>query len=634
MSSVLLHRVSVSTFTRLSTRGFVVAAAPSLRRDGIKANVDDRGTPRSGAKWAAPVRSIHLAPMLRSDDEKKGEPGLLDPERIVAEPGFNRWLSVPPVLFIQGSIGSIYAWSVFNNPLTRDLGVIAQSAQDWGLSEVVPIFSTTAACFGATVWLGGKYIERIGPRQAAVMAATFWGSGLAVAGIGAGMHSLPMLYAGYGLLGGLGFAFGYISPVANLMRWFPDKKGVATGLGVSFFGGGALLCAPLAEKLFTKFQQLPDHLGDVSAVDVVVEQGKRLVQIGGEMKEVIVASKDMVASFPGVVENGVYVVGTGDTGVSSTFLTLSAMYTAGMMAGAFAQRSPWKGYDPMGTAPAEGETAVAKAPEEYVPLESVMKLPQFYLFWLATCGNAAAGVAIISCAKTIMSDVFSSQLPHVVDGAFAVSYVMGLSLANMGGRLFWASASDKIGRRNVYLTFGAIGLPLCLGIPQLTAAVSVSPEPWHVYAFTAASCGLVTCYGGLLGILPAYISDVFGNKNAPSIFGRAMTGWATAALVAPQLLTRFRQQSYDEAVQDLVEKCDPAAFKAKFGSGVEDIQALIDAKSVTIASMMDIVPAGTIDPTAVIYDSSMYTMAFALGGALAANAALRPVDKKHWVQDK
>ena len=140
-----------------------------------------------------------------------------------------------------------------------------------------------------------------------------------------------MLYAGYGLLGGLGFAFGYISPVANLLRWFPDKKGVATGLGVSFFGGGALLCAPLAQNLFEKYQKLPDYLGDVNAVDIATQHGKRLVEVGNEMKEVIVATKDMVNTFPGVVENGVYVVGTGDTGVGPTFLTLSAMYTTAMV---------------------------------------------------------------------------------------------------------------------------------------------------------------------------------------------------------------------------------------------------------------------------------------------------------------
>ena len=139
---------------------------------------------------------------------------------VIGRADYNRWLAMPPVLAITGSIGSLYAWSIFNGPLTRDIGVVAASSADWGLGEVVPIFSTTAVVFGCSVWGLGQYIERSGPRQCGAISAACWGGGLALAGLGAQMHSLPLVYAGYGVLGGLGFAFGYISPLSNMMTWY------------------------------------------------------------------------------------------------------------------------------------------------------------------------------------------------------------------------------------------------------------------------------------------------------------------------------------------------------------------------------------------------------------------------------
>jgi len=594
------------------------------------------------------IRWLHRDPVmlaaessqpLAPEKEAKEKGGFLSKERALAGEGYNRWMAFPSVLMIQGSVGSIYAWSVFNSPLTKDVGVIAQCSQDWALSDVVPIFSTTAACFGCCAWGLGSFIEKIGPRHCGVLAATCWGGGLGVAGLGVMTHSLPTIYLGYGLLGGLGFAFGYLSPVANLIKWFPDKRGLATGIGVMAFGGGALLCAPLTQKLLVANQVAPDFVGSMADTNIVTVAGKRMAEVGGEMQEVVVASAEAVKSMPELIENGVYLAGTGDTGLSATFMTLGAMYTGGMLVGALSQRTPRPGYDPVtGTqslpSATTGATATDDTVNSYVPIENVLKIPQFYLMWLATCGNAMAGVSIISCAKNMMGDIFGTAMPLVVDGAFAASFVAGISIANMGGRIGWATASDVIGRKNVYLAFGLVGIPAVLYIPQLTSAVALSPDPNLMWGFCAAAGVCITTYGGLLGILPAYISDTFGIKNTPSIFGRLMTGWAAAALGGPLLLTHLRGNEITTAINDLTARVNPTDFQQKFGVGTEQLQTLIESKAITIQQLMDIAPAGTIDPTCAIYDSSLYTMAGALGVALAANFMVHPIDRKWFITDK
>lgn len=223
-----------------------------------------------------------------------------------------------------------------------------------------------------------------------------------------------------------------------------------------------------------------------------------------------------------------------------------------------------------------------------------------------------AGVSIISCAKNMMGDIFGTAMPLVVDGAFAASFVAGISIANMGGRIGWATASDVIGRKNVYLAFGLVGIPAVLYIPQLTSAVALSPDTNLMWGFCAAAGVCITTYGGLLGILPAYISDTFGIKNTPSIFGRLMTGWAAAALGGALLLTHLRGNEITTAINDLTARVNPTDFQQKFGVGTEQLQTLIESKAITIQQLMDIAPAGTIDPTCAIYDSSLYTMAGAV----------------------
>eukprot|EP00756_Hemistasia_phaeocysticola_P041405 Hpha_TRINITY_DN16914_c1_g2::TRINITY_DN16914_c1_g2_i2::g.53923::m.53923 len=517
-------------------------------------------------------------------------PHFLSRAASTASAGYNRWLTVPPVLAIQASIGSMYAWSVFNNPLCREVGVIGPCSLDWEMTHIVPVFSTTACFFGLTCLLTPPWQEKVGPRATCLVASGCWAGGLAVAAAGTAMHSLPVLYLGYGVLGGLGFGFGYIKPTVNLITWFPDKRGLATGLSVSGFAGGAVVGAPLNEWLFKQFTKIPQLAP--SGAEVLLSEGRRVVDVGGKLSEVVIATPEMAKAFPGVVEGSAYLVGTGNTGVAATFACLSSVYAVMMIWGTFAQRVPPPGYLPPalaaqaaakvaeaakaaeeakanGTAPAKKELHDHEM-ETFVPLDQIMKMPQFYLFWLLAGGNAFAGVTIISAAKNIVSESFGVAVASLVTPAFASSFVVGLAVANVGGRLLWSAASDVIGRRNIFMMFGLVGVPTCAMLPTLTEMVIAHPSPFPVYAFCAGSGVLVSFYGASVAILPAYISDQFGVKNTTTVFGRCLTGWATAALVGPIAMSQLRSQSQRSALHDLATKVDPELFQTTFGAARGD----------------------------------------------------------------
>jgi MFS family permease len=218
-------------------------------------------------------------------------PKFLLKEAIVAPEGYNRYRSVLPALATNICGGSVYAWSIFNGPLTRELGVVASCSADWALTDVVPVFSVNAACLGACTFATGKWLEAVGPRAAGAVAASCFSSGLVIGGIGVMYHQLPLVYLGYGFLGGCGAGLSYVSPVSNMSRWFPDKRGLATGSAVMGFGGGAMVAAPLDSYLLSVYSEPPTRLGDIDAVQVVNEGGARMADIGGgQLGEVVVAT--------------------------------------------------------------------------------------------------------------------------------------------------------------------------------------------------------------------------------------------------------------------------------------------------------------------------------------------------------
>ncbi len=560
--------------------------------------------------------------------------GRLSKQHIIAKPEFNRWLIVPAALGIHLCIGSVYAWSIFNPALIKRLGVVSSAADDWTLKSVVWVFTVSIVCLGLAAALAGRWLEQVGPRMVGVVAAVCWGGGFIIGGIGIISGQLWLLYLGYGVIGGCGLGLGYVSPVSTLIRWFPDRRGMATGMAIMGFGGGAMIGAPLKEFLITSYYQAPAYLGQIADVQVTTEAGRRFAEVAGQMQEVVVIGANEIARMVVPGPTGVYVVGTGSTGIAQTFFTLGVIYFIVMMIAAFSYRLPAAGWQPRGYTPPDESQAIKKMmTQHHVDIDEALRTRQFWQLWIVLCFNVTAGIGVLGVAKTMMNEIFGTTLPHIVNGSFAATYVIMISVFNMLGRFFWASTSDYIGRRNTYWIFFALGIVLYCSIPFTASQVSVSPAVvWLVY-FYAATMLIFTMYGGGFATIPAYLADIFGTRYVGGIHGRLLTAWSTAGFIGPLAITSLREHSVSKAIHDLVTRIDPVVFQATFGAGVNKLQELIEAKTVTIARLMEIAPPGTIDPTASIYNSTMYLMATLLAVALISNALMHPVDPKHHMSE-
>jgi MFS family permease len=555
--------------------------------------------------------------------------GFLSKERITAPPNYNRWRVPAASVAIHLCIGSVYAWSIYNPSLTRVYGVVASSGDDWSLSEVVWVFTVAIVFLGLAAAFAGKWLESVGPRKVGVVAACCWGGGYLVGGVGIMTHQLWLLYLGYGVIGGCGLGLGYVSPVSTLIRWFPDRRGMAAGMAIMGFGGGAMIGTPLKEFFIRLFYRAPEYLGTTDQISLVTEAGRRFVEVSGALREVVIIGAAEVRNLTIPGPEGVYLVNTGATGVAETFLILGVVYMIVMLFAAFSYRIPAEDWKPEGwIEPSEKERGSLISAKN-VDIDQALKTPQFYQLWIVLCLNVTAGIGVLGVARTMITEIFGSSLPEVVDTSFAATYVVMISAFNMVGRFIWASASDYVGRRNTYWIFFVLGIVLYLSIPFSAAQVSVNPSVvWLVY-FYAATMIIFTMYGGGFATIPAYLADIFGAKYVGGIHGRLLTAWSTAGVLGPLAITSLRESSVNSAINDLVSIIDPAAFQTQFGVGVDQLELLVAQNSVTISRLMEIAPTGTTDPTSSIYNSTMILMAMLLGIALVANALMRPVDPKH-----
>jgi MFS family permease len=329
----------------------------------------------------------------------------LDRSHTVAKPGFSRWLVPPAALCVHLCIGQVYAFSVFNLPMTRLIGITESAPDDWKLTELGWIFSIAIVFLGLAAAFTGTWLDRVGPRKAMFTAALCFGGGFLISALGVYLHQLWIIYLGYGVLGGCGLGLGYISPVKTLITWFPDRPGMATGMAIMGFGGGAMIASPLSVWLMQYFS---------SPTDV---------------------------------------------GVMGTFVTMGLIYMVFMMVGATIVRVPPKGWAPEGyVAPAQPKKLVTTA---HVHVDEALKTPQFYLLWGVLCLNVTAGIGVLGQASAMSQEMFPGQ----ITAAAAAGFVGLLSLFNMLGRFFWASTSDYIGRRNTYMIFFALGMALYAAVP-------------------------------------------------------------------------------------------------------------------------------------------------------------------------
>jgi MFS family permease len=560
-------------------------------------------------------------------------PRFLLKESIVAREGFSRWWVPPASIAIHLCIGSVYAWSIFNPALIREFGVVAPASGDWSLSSVVWIFSVAIVFLGLCAALAGKWLEKVGPRCVGVTAAFCWGGGFVVGSLGIVSHQLWLVYLGYGVIGGCGLGLGYVSPVSTLIRWFPDRRGMATGMAIMGFGGGAMIGAPLIDWLLHIYYVAPTYLGSIADVDLTTQAGAQFATVAGSLKEVVVVTAAEVPRMIVPGPEGVYVVGTGNTGAAMTFLTLGIGYFIVMIIASFIYRVPRPGWKPVGwMPPSEAESGRRMMTSGNVHIDQALKTPQFWLLWIMLCFNVTAGIGVIGVAKTMMTEIFGTTLPGLVDGGFAATYVLMISVFNMVGRFFWATTSDYIGRKNTYHCFFVLGTILYLSIPFTAQAVSASPAVIWLVVFYAATMIIFTMYGGGFATIPAYLADVFGTMFVGGIHGRLLTAWSTAGVLGPFAITYLRQMSIGSAIDDLASKVDPQAFQQKFGAGLDQLDQLVAAKTVTVGRLMEIAPAGTIDPTPSLYNTTMYCMAALLVIAFFANLFLKPVKAHHFME--
>ncbi len=553
-------------------------------------------------------------------------PSLLLKESIVAKPTYNRWLIAFSALGIHLCIGSVYAWSLFNPALTKRLGVVTSASSDWTLSSVVHVFTVAIVVLGLTAAVLGKWLERVGPRLVGLVAALAWGGGMIVGGLGVSSGQLWLLYLGYGVIGGIGLGAGYITPVSTLVRWFPDRRGMATGIAIMGFGGGAMIAKFLVDPLIQTFYVAPKYLGVSGAVSLVTQQGKRFAETDLGLVEVVIVGANDVAKMLVPGPEGVYVVGSGTAGAAATFITLGVIYLIVMALAAFSYRVPKAGWSPTGYVAPTNQKLVTK---NDVHVDQALRTPQFYQLWIVLCFNVAAGIGVIGVAKTMMTEIFGTTLPGVVDAEFAATYVLMISVFNLVGRFGWASVSDYIGRKNTYHVFFGLGVLLYVSIPFMAQQVSVSPSVTYLVGFYAVTMLIFTMYGGGFATIPAYIADVFGTRFVGAIHGRLLTAWSTAAVIGSAAITTLRQSSVTSAIEKLAAATPAAAFEQEFGAPKAQLAQLVEAKTVTIAKLMEIAPQGTVDPTSSLYNSTMYLMAALLMVALVANALMRPVAAKH-----
>jgi MFS family permease len=408
----------------------------------------------------------------------------LDKERIVAPHSFNRWLIPPAALAVHLSIGQAYALSVFNLPMSRLLGVTEPGVGDWGLTTTVWIFNIAFFFLGIAAATFGKWVERVGPRKAMLAAALCFSGGFAVSALGVYLHQIVLVYLGYGVLGGIGLGLGYISPVSTLMKWFPDRPGMATGLAIMGFGGGAMIGAPLSVSLMAYFAT-PTSVG-----------------------------------------------------VWETMLTMGAIYFAMMLFGVWNIRIPAAGWKP-----GRSDAAIAPPPPKRaadlpgLDAGQAVRTPQFWLVWVVLCVNVTAGIGILSQASPMIQEMFPTQ----INAAAAAGFVGLLSLFNLVGRIFWSSLSDTIGRQWTYTLFLGLGIALYSAIPSLGQLSTP-------LIFVLAAAVIVSMYGGGFATVPAYLRDLFGMKQVGAIHGRLLTAWSTAAIIGPTLVTYLREYQINAGV--------------------------------------------------------------------------------------
>jgi len=454
--------------------------------------------------------------------------GFWDKENTIAGQGFNRWLVPPAALAVHLSIGMAYGFSVFWKPLGNALkdatgeplaacaagattfgDKLAGTARalfatdcNWTQFDLGWMYTLFFVVLGCSAALFGGWLEREGPRKAGAAAAVLWGGGLLISAYGIYIHQLWLLWLGSGVIGGIGLGLGYISPVSTLIKWFPDRRGLATGMAIMGFGGGAMIGSPMATKLM-------EHFSTASEV-----------------------------------------------GAWQTFVVLGLVYILFMMAGSLGYRVPANGWKPENwTPPVKQDNAMIAS--RHVHLNRAHKTPQFWLIWIVLCMNVSACIGILGAASPMLQETFAGALvgqPEVgfaelrdnssliaAAAAIGAGFVGLISVFNIFGRIGWASSSDKLGRKRTYFIFFVLG-----AILYCTATYAAGSKSLGL--FVACFCIVSSMYGGGFATIPAYLADIFGTQFVGAIHGRLLTAWATAGILGPVVVNYLHDTRLEAGV--------------------------------------------------------------------------------------
>ena len=391
--------------------------------------------------------------------------GFLDRSHTVAPPGWSRWLIPPAALSVHLSIGQAYAWSVFKPPLESSLGLS-------GTASALP-FQLGIVMLGLSAAFGGTLVERNGPRWAMAVSLLCFCSGFLISALGAALQQYWLVVFGYGFIGGIGLGIGYISPVSTLIKWFPDRPGMATGIAIMGFGGGALIASPWSAQMLETF-------------------------------------------------------GSDSGGIASSFLVHGLVYAAFMSLGVLLVRVPAEGWQPPGGRKLqEKQTRRPLVTTADVSARNAVRTPQFWCLWVVLTMNVTAGIGILEKAAPMIGDFFADTSTPVTASA-AAGFVALLSLANMSGRFLWSATSDVIGRKNMYRVYLGVGALMYLGIVQL----GDSSKP----LFIVCALVILSFYGGGFATVPAYLKDLFGTYEVGAIHGRLLTAWSLAGVLGPLII--------------------------------------------------------------------------------------------------
>lgn len=402
----------------------------------------------------------------------------LDRQHTIAPPGYSRWLIPPAALAIHLCIGQAYATSVYKNALVAHF--------DTTLTAIGIIFSIAIVMLGVSAAVLGTWVEKVGPRKAMFTSACFWAAGFLIGALGIATSQLWLVYLGYGVIGGIGLGIGYISPVSTLIKWFPDRPGLATGMAIMGFGGGALVASPISRQLMALYDPAYDPSDSTS-----------------------VASGSAVALL---------------------FLTLGIAYFLVMMLGVFNVRTPAPDWKPAGWDPASVKSKPLVTTAN-VSAGNAIKTRQFWLLWIVLFCNVTAGIGILEQASPMIQDFFRDGEASLVTATTAAGFVALLSLFNMAGRFVWSSTSDYIGRKPIYMIYLGVGVILY----TLLALVGAS----STLLFVALAAIILSFYGGGFATIPAYLRDLFGTFQVGAIHGRLLTAWSAAGIAGPLIINGF-----------------------------------------------------------------------------------------------